>query len=112
MRTVGKLCAARGCGAVTFARYCPNHRTFDVEANRRKHAHPRNRIYDSAAWKRTRKIVFARDGHVCAHCGREGNIVDHINGVLNGNPFDPDGCQVLCHRCSGAKDGARASQRR
>jgi 5-methylcytosine-specific restriction endonuclease McrA len=68
-------------------------------------------VYGSTRWRQwTRPIVIARDGGVCQRCGDRGTIVDHLMPVLmlialGRDPFDPAECQLLCHPCSGLKDG-------
>ncbi len=34
--------------------------------------------WDSGPWKRIRKKVLNRDGHICYACGRPATCVDHI----------------------------------
>jgi len=124
---IARLCVVVGCHnyRAPNARHggCQEH---DAIAERRdstrRRAKPQRKIWDSPEWKRTRRIVWQRDGHRCRHCGRhrtqlkqnEKLIADHIDGVQRivaegRDPYDPNECQTLCSTCSGEKDG-RLSQ--
>ena len=58
--------------------------------------------YNTAQWKRTRKLVLERDGHLCQDCLKNGNVTpgnvaDHINPVTRGGDFWHLGnIQTLC----------------
>lgn len=73
----------------------------------------RNRIWRSAAWRRTRKIVLKRDNYTCQRCGKPGNSVHHIVAITDGgDPFDPDNCMTACKPCHGILDGYRSATTR
>ena len=69
------------------------------------------RGYGSAAWKRVRKAVIARDGGCCRECGavchRAGDShIDHIvakpvSEAAEATPLS--GLQLLCRRCHSRK---------
>jgi 5-methylcytosine-specific restriction protein A len=80
--------------------------------------------YTTAAWKKLRLQVLARDGHICqvrgpgctpnlAVPGRA--TVDHIRPLaLGGAQFDPANLRAACRRCNawlGAKLGRRRQGR-
>lgn len=113
-----KLCVRRGCPR--YAAEGRNHCGICAEKYRPPHPTPaaidRSKIYNTARWRRTAALVKYRDDYTCQHCGYRGYpkdnwlVADHRRGVLEvDDPFDPDECQTLCRRCSGEKDGGRAS---
>jgi 5-methylcytosine-specific restriction endonuclease McrA len=69
---------------------------------------PRERGYD-AQWRRTRALVFARDGDICADCGQFGSTednpltVDHVIPLSRGGTSELSNLRVLCRRCNGWK---------
>lgn len=87
--------------------------TFRVRWYKRPDDRPSShaRGYGSAAWKRVRLAVIARDGGACRQCGtlchRPGDgHVDHIHRkpsseVAEATPLE--GLQLLCRRCHSAK---------
>ena len=66
-----------------------------------KQPHP---FYDSREWRALRYRVFARDGRVCAVCGRK-NIELHVDHIKPRSLF-PDleleinNLQILCKDCN------------
>ena len=72
-------------------------------------------VTDRKRWRRTRRAVFARDGHRCCWCGSPGRLeCDHIEPLWRTptqNPYDPDGCQTLCRGCHIAKTAAERRHR-
>ena len=66
---------------------------------------PHQYIYDSPAWRWTRKAVLARDGFRCqvGHDGCTGTAtaVDHIVSLnAGGAPFDLDNLRATCTACN------------
>lgn len=55
----------------------------------------------SAAWARLRAVVLTRDLYTCAHCGLEGDEVDHVDGDSHHNALH--NLQVLCASCHSVK---------
>lgn len=57
-----------------------------------------------AAWDRLRKVILARDSHLCQMCKAEGRVtpgnhVDHIKPKAQGGTDDPANLRVLCKPC-------------
>lgn len=57
----------------------------------------------SSRWERTRKEVLERDGYRCQRCGKAGILeVHHVTPLQDDpaqDPYDPDGCLLLCRGC-------------
>lgn len=51
-------------------------------------------------WRRTRQLVFQRDGHQCALCGGYGNDIDHLRPVSAGGTDALYNLRVLCRKCN------------
>lgn len=76
---------------------------------RRPSSHERG--YGSAAWKRVRLQVIARDNATCRHCGLvlhrpQDCQIDHIEPKPAGEAAEAtpiSGLQVLCRSCHSAK---------
>ena len=104
------------CGAYTeTGNRCPNH-TKQAEQRRANDPHrsTRRTIYRDTRWKHARDIAIANADHRCEECGQPDDIgspltVHHAAGYSN--PYDPDGLEVLCARCHGRRDGAKARRR-
>jgi 5-methylcytosine-specific restriction endonuclease McrA len=48
-----------------------------------------------------RDRVYARDGHLCRHCGATAYLeIDHIHPVSKGGTNDLENLQVLCQTCN------------
>lgn len=72
-----------------------------------------DKLYRSAAWRRTRTVCLERDDYRCVKCRKPANTVHHkIDALkllaLGRDPLDPDECATLCHSCHGYEDGQRA----
>lgn len=52
-----------------------------------------------------KRMILARDGHQCRHCGDTGGPFefDHIVPWSNGRPDAPENLQTLCHWCNRRK---------
>lgn len=64
------------------------------------------RGYCSAAWRRLRKAVIARDGGICQACGRivTGQAhIDHIIPKSRGGRDELPNLQLLHHECHSRK---------
>jgi hypothetical protein len=99
-----------GCGELTTHR---SRRCVDCRTRRAGEAQLRARLYASAAWRRTKQLVWARDNWTCVRCGhvdvgnrRRTLDCHHKRHVLEllaeGLAFDPAECETLCDRCHGA----------
>lgn len=81
-----KVCAQRGCPALTDSTYCPPHTSARRKASDAKRPSARDRGYDHK-WQATR----ARHLHLyplCVQCGKPATDVDHIDGL---GPLGPRG---------------------
>ena len=69
-----------------------------------------------ARWQRTRRAVFARDGHRCVDCKRPGRLeCDHVVPLWrnpNQDPYDPANCATRCRGCHIRKTAAENEHRR
>lgn len=97
------------CGALT------KHPSGKCERCRHEHAarrRLRRAVYDSPAWHRCRRFVWARDDWTCVRCGRRdpGNRngtldAHHTRPVLElaarGLATDPRYAETLCDKCHG-----------
>ena len=65
------------------------------------------RAHKTARWKRIRKQVLRRDGHMCVLCdATEDLVVDVIGGAYD-RMWELDALRTLCRACSGREDGGR-----
>jgi hypothetical protein len=63
---------------------------------------PRTRLYNSAAWRRTREAVLYRDAYSCTICGAPAVSVHHIVDIMLGGAWlDPGNLRSLCTECHG-----------
>ena len=87
----------------------PQHRPKEADRQARRALHT-----GSAAWRRIREQVLARDGHRCQACGRlvvgREAHVDHIgnDAALNAG-WDISTLQCLCRSCHGLKTAVEQS---
>jgi 5-methylcytosine-specific restriction endonuclease McrA len=51
-------------------------------------------------WRKLRKVVFARYGHVCHRCGAYADTIDHLRPVILGGDHDPANLRPACRRCN------------
>ena len=70
-----------------------------------------------AAWGKARKIVLARDKHLCQVCLVDGiftlgNEVDHIKPKALGGTDSPDNLQAICTPCHRKKTAQESAQGR
>lgn len=90
-------------------RYSGDRRSPAATAARRES----HRLYGTAAWRRARELVKARDG-ACVACGALSDLtVDHIipAGVDPSRALDLANLRTLCRSCHGRRDGARSHER-
>ena len=59
-----------------------------------------------------RRLVYDRDGEVCAYCGSEDGPfhIDHIVPVASGGQNDPDNLTVACKPCNLSKGAKSISE--
>ena len=65
----------------------------------------------SAAWRKTRGVVFRTMGDACVKCGDKATEVDHIIELANGGTDDIENLQPLCSTCHKAKTSQFNSNR-
>ena len=112
--------AARSCAdcsrRATKGNYCDDHQVHNTRSDSRREDDAfRNldlvrKLYKSARWQVTRRIVLKRD-ILCCDCGNKAATdCDHIvsaRTVLDELGidafFDPERCQGLCHECHSSK---------
>ena len=63
------------------------------------------RFYNSSIWKRTSKQVLLESDYVCAMCGDEATMTDHIVSVKKdwSRRLDRSNLQASCKRCNDKK---------
>ena len=63
------------------------------------------RFYNSSIWKRTSKQVLLESDYVCAMCGDEATMTDHIVSVKRdwSRRLDRTNLQASCKRCNDKK---------
>ncbi|WP_095122504.1 MULTISPECIES: HNH endonuclease [Streptococcus] len=73
--------------------------------NRWKYDRDVKRFYNSKAWRETSKIVLLKANYVCAMCGGEATMTDHIISVKQdwSKRLDIDNLQASCKACNDAK---------
>lgn len=76
----------------------PGAPTLGIAATRSRRSSARSG--STRRWRRTREVVFARDGHTCATCGAYGNHIDHITPVALGGGDELTNLRVRCARCN------------
>jgi len=63
-------------------------------------------------WKRRRLVVLARDGHVCAYCGRYAGTVDHVTPLADHGTDDLANLVACCSACNSRRSMEHANARR
>lgn len=63
------------------------------------------RFYNSSIWKRTSKQVLLESDYVCAMCGDEATMTDHIISVKQdwSKRLDRNNLQASCKKCNDKK---------
>ena len=63
------------------------------------------RFYNSSIWKRTSKQVLLESDYVCAMCGDEATMTDHIISVKQdwSRRLDRNNLQASCKKCNDKK---------
>lgn len=100
-----KVCARRGCVALTYNRHCDLHaaeakkdRDTWIDANRASSA---KRGYDHK-WRYIRSL-FLKQNPLCKECQRVATDVDHIIALRDGGTNKFTNLQALCHSCHSRK---------
>ena len=96
-------CSYPGCGRLTDARYCDEHKqTTEHQYNRYLRDPDTNKRY-GRAWKKLR-ARFLLLHPLCEHCNSEGRLtaaeeVHHIQPLANGGTNDERNLMALCKSC-------------
>jgi len=75
----------------------------------RKHAMQYNKeamqFYNSAIWRKTSKMVLLTNDYICAVCGGEATMTDHVISIKKdwSKRLDWDNLQPICKACNDAK---------
>jgi 5-methylcytosine-specific restriction enzyme A len=117
-----RICAKAGCNKLSVGKYCAIHAGHDARQRKaldvERSADPIRKLYFTATWLATRRIVLARD-RICAKCKRAFTTVcDHViaarqwvaqhNGDLE-SFFDDSNLQGLCKPCHDTKKAVEES---
>lgn len=112
-------CRHTGCRVLVSGRdgFCDQHRKTEHKQynDRRQATGQRNKLYDSAAWKRARASHLQSEPlcRSCRKAGRlvEAQVVDHIIPVRDGGAeLDDINLQSLCKSCHNSKTIAAATR--
>jgi len=111
-----KPCAYPGCPALTHERYCEAHqKVVDKQYNQFQRDKGSQAFYESAAWRRLRRIKLQANP-LCEVCLKEkATTADHIIPMKQGGAaLDIANLQGLCAACHGRKsiqEGSRFGKR-
>ena len=106
-------CTTVGCGALTHAAHCDDHRKDGYARDRARRGTTKQRGYD-APHKLWRLAILNRDP-VCVICEKDGRttpstVADHIIPLRRGGArFDEANGQGMCSTCHGRKTLAEGS---
>lgn len=97
-------CNERGCKNLVQKGYCPVHRRSPTKRCDSKRPNAYRRGY-TKRWARLRKMVLARDNHICVihGCNNLATEVDHIRPKTAGGTDAPENLQSLCKSCHSKK---------
>ncbi|MHA2700696.1 HNH endonuclease [Streptococcus agalactiae] len=73
--------------------------------NRWKYDRKVKQFYNSKAWRETSKVVLLKADYVCAMCGGEATMTDHIISVKKdwSKRLDWNNLQASCKACNDSK---------
>ena len=102
-----KLCNKAGCNryADEGHRYCREHITLEQLIDRPDYSKfTRSPLYNSSRWRRTSRNYLLKHP-ICAMCGNEAEVVDHIIPHRNDADlfWDEGNWQPLCKKCHDKK---------
>ena len=68
-------------------------------------------------WRKTRKLIFKRDGYICVPCNKAGRVtpstqVDHVKPKYLGGTEDWANLQSICEDCHKLKTAQEAADAR
>lgn len=97
-------CRQPGCKELTHKRFCQDHSHERIsEAPAFEDRRADRQFYNSAAWKRCRTGMLAREP-LCRKCRHAAQMVDHIiPRHSGGEPFMNSNLQPLCNKCHAEK---------
>lgn len=98
-----KLCPTHGVVRGSVCQSCKKRR---MDARSRK-SHAR---YNSATYKRNRKLVLERDGHACVRCGSKEKLHVHHKGESTDHRVEM--METLCELCHPVAERERLANRR
>ena len=77
----------------------------DYNRNRWKYDKKTKQFYNSKIWRETSKQVLLQNDYICAMCGREATMTDHIISVKKdwNRRLDFTNLQSSCKACNDAK---------
>lgn len=109
-RKPGTPCPAPGCPAVTPpGEYCDGHQGTGHRRKDERRPSAAERGYDYR-WQKASRYYRSKNP-LCRMCKdegrtREGDVVDHITPLPEGDKYDEDNLQTLCHMHHNRKHGA------
>ena len=87
--------------AATVRGYCHSCRPAQ---QRHRNQQPARAAHHTATHKTVSRIVYARDGHVCACCAATDDLtIDYITPLIRGGRQHASNAQVLCRPCNSRK---------
>ena len=100
-----KPCAYPGCPELVHERYCEKHKQVaDKQYNQFQRNKQAQAFYESAAWRRLRRIKLEMNP-ICEECKKgKATTADHIVPIKqDGAALDINNLQSLCGSCHGKK---------
>jgi 5-methylcytosine-specific restriction endonuclease McrA len=95
-----KLCSKCGDTMPVGKPRCPRcEAKYRKQTNAVRNQRPQMRFYQSAAWRKVRALVIARDGNQCTRCGSTRDLTAHH--LIYDDPLDPSTLTTLCRSCHG-----------
>jgi 5-methylcytosine-specific restriction protein A len=111
-------CKSPGCANLFSAAgpYCKQHARIDRQQKQQKlfeqnkEAKDDHRFYNSAQWKRIRKIKLSSNP-LCELCNQEAKIIDHKKRIRSGGDrYSMENLQSLCNQCHQQKRGQESNE--
>jgi 5-methylcytosine-specific restriction endonuclease McrA len=59
--------------------------------------------YNSAEYKRNRKLILEQSQHICHYCQGYANTADHIVPVSQGGTHELSNLLAACHQCNSTR---------
>ena len=98
-----KPCAHRGCRALTYDRFCPEHAKQEARNYEKYRRNPATSKRYGNAWRKIREAFLAAHP-LCDLCWQEdkafpATLVHHIKPLTGGGTHSTDNLQSLCDSC-------------